>query len=82
MFEAYSDNGREIEDSDIILAMENIKPASKGIMNKTVESLQKWAEEQGIKNANSQFRKDETKVLSKAKTGRQIYINNQGGKTE
>lgn len=81
MFEAYSDNGREIEDADIILAMENIKPASKGIMSATVKNLQEWAKTHGIKNANTQIEKEETVTSNKIKTGRQIFTNSQGGKT-
>ena len=53
LFNAYANNAKELESSDIIQAVQNIKPASKGIMRATIESLQAWAEEKGIPNANA-----------------------------
>lgn len=53
LFNAYANNAKELESSDIIQAVQNIKPASKGIMRATIESLQTWAEEKGIPNANA-----------------------------
>ena len=80
MFNAYSDNGREIEDADIISAMESIKPAAEGIMEETVKNLQTWAKEQGVKNANSLEGEKETPSTTKKKgSGRQIFTKSEGG---
>ena len=79
MFNAYSDNGREIEDADIISAMESIKPAAEGIMEETVKNLQTWAKEQGVKNANSLEGEKETPSTTKKKgSGRQIFTKSEG----
>ena len=80
MFNAYSDNGREIKNTDIISAMESIKPAAEGIMEETVKNLQNWAKEQGVKNANSLENKKEITTTAKKKgSGRQIYTKREGG---
>lgn len=80
MFNAYSDNGREIKNTDIISAMESIKPAAEGIMEETVKNLQNWAKEQGVKNANSLENKKEITTTAKKKgSGRQIYTKSEGG---
>ena len=79
LFNAYSDNGREIEDADIISAMESIKPAAEGIMEETVKNLQTWAKEQGVKNANSLEGEKETPSTTKKKgSGRQIFTKSEG----
>lgn len=76
MFSSYADNVREMNTDDIIQAMETMVPASKGIMNTTVDLLRNWAKDRGVLNANSVPKKDvknETETTSK-RNSRKIHI--------
>ena len=63
MFYAWNDGKRPYTSNDIEIALSEIKPMAKGIMSKTVESLRKWSDSQGIRKATSysQNKKDESK---------------------
>lgn len=77
LFDSYENNAKELETSDIIQAIQNIKPSSKGIMKTTVEKLQLWAKDRGIPNANAVIEPatvDDTKIkpTKKKYNGRKI----------
>ncbi len=77
LFDSYADNARELESSDIIKSINNIKPASKGIMKATVEQLQEWAKNRGIPNANNNDEVEETLeniTTPKKKSGRKFLV--------
>ena len=73
LFNSYADNERELADSDLVEAIENIKPASKGIMSATVNQLRDWAKDKGIKNANSAVKEEKEDVSKKVSGGRRIF---------
>ena len=73
LFNSYTDNERELEDSDLVEAIANIKPASKGIMSAIVEQLRNWAKDKGIKNANSAVKEEKEDVSKKVSGGRRIF---------
>ena len=79
LFDSYADNARELESSDILKAISNIKPASRGIMKTTVEQLQEWASVRGIPNANTEENVEneeavENITVNKKKNGRRILV--------
>lgn len=86
MFEAYADGERELEDKDILSVIDKTIPASKGFMSQTVSSLQQWAEERGIANANSKIISNEAADANKkgnigrSRKGRKIMTT--GGSTK
>lgn len=82
MFEAYADGERDLEDKDILSVIDKTIPASKGFMSKTVSSLQQWAEERGIPNANSKIISNEAadKKGNIGRKGRKIMTT--GGSTK
>ena len=82
MFEAYADGERDLEDKDILSVIDKTIPASKGFMSKTVSSLQQWAEERGIANANSKIISNEAadKKGNIGRKGRKIMTT--GGSTK
>ena len=79
LFNAYANNAKEIENADIINAIQDIKPASKGIMKTTVEELQQWAEQRGIPNANgtgkSNDGENDLAMTRKKISSRKIFTN-------
>ncbi len=82
MFNAYADNARELNDSYIASVMDSMNPASKGIMKNSVEKLQNWAKERGVKNATSSCNvsEEDKSNISKATVGRKIFIMEEGEK--
>ncbi len=82
MFEAYADGERDLEEKDILSVIDKTIPASKGFMSKTVSSLQQWAEERGIANANSKIISNEAadKKGNIGRKGRKIMTT--GGSTK
>ncbi len=83
LFEAYADNGRELEDKDILSVIGKMNPASKGFMSATVSNLQSWAKDRGIANANSKIVPDEKNGGSTRFVGRKgRKIITDGGITE
>ena len=82
MFEAYADGERDLEEKDILSVIDKTIPASKGFMSKTVSSLQQWAEERGIANANSKIISNEVadKKGNIGRKGRKIMTT--GGSTK
>lgn len=81
MFNSYADNARELKDSDIASVMDSMNPASKGLMKNSVEKLQNWARERGVKNATSScgVSDEEKNNISKKNVGRQIFMTEEGG---
>ena len=70
MFRAWNDGKRDYTTEDIEEAMEKLTPASKGIMQETVNYLRKWSNDHGIRNANSVFNGSEKTPGRGGSTGR------------
>ena len=52
MFDAWNENKRETTQEDLIKAIEELSPMSKGIAKETIEELRKWAKTVNLKIAN------------------------------
>lgn len=72
MFKAWNDGHRPYKTEDIEAALQDIKPASKGIMAETVKYLKDWSQSHSIRSANGKKRenKEEPENVAIPKRGK------------